>query len=408
MSHPIRNSNFRVLLISRLAATLGIYFLEVALMWWVLETTGRSSSVAWAALSGVLVYLVAAPFSGALADRTWKKGLAAVGYLISGLVPLVALYLLRAGWLSFFAVLALVAFDNLATALRAPALRSLTPLVLSPDQYAQGNALMAGTQKIAALASMPLGGLLIGKFGVAPTLLVTAALYTLSALVVVFVNEPRVAAREAVNQSGSAGSVVEGFRALLSSPVLTALVITAALINLVLSPLAVLMAPFAKLLGAGPEGYGLLGGAVVAGELLGFISLSIVRGGRPLAWLLVGNFGIAASLALLAFAGHLVGAMVALAVGGVAAALMNVQLETIAQKSVPEDLLGRAFGLLSALSMGAQPLGYAFSGILLSKISVTQTFLAMALLLLGGAFLWLRPAILRSLAGLDASSRVSQ
>ncbi len=397
MSHPIRNPNFRILLLSQLAATLGVYFLEVALMWWVLEATAQNASVAWTALTGALAYLIAAPLGGALADRMRKRKLAAAGYLVNALIPALAATLLYFGWLSYAIVLALVALDNLATAFRSPALRALTPLILTPEQYAQGNALMASSQKLAALASMPLGGLLVGTLGIVPTLLLTAGLYIFAALMLGFLKEPAVAASEAAQQTGIAGSMLEGLRAVLSSPVLAALVVTVSLINLVLSPLTVLMAPLANHLGGGPEGYGLLGGAVVAGELLGFVALSVVRGGRPLAWLLAGNLGLVASLALLGLAGHLAHAMAALLVGGVAAALMNVQLETIAQTSVPENLLGRAYGLLGALSMGMQPLGYALTGALLAQLSISQTFFGMALLLIVGSLLWLRPAIHRSL-----------
>ncbi|WP_457638337.1 MFS transporter [Oceanithermus sp.] len=141
MNHPLKNPNFRTYLVARMFGALGSYMMEVALMWWALEATGRNDSVAWVALTMSLVGLLVAPFGGVLADRGSKVRMSSRGYGLSTVAPAVSAGLLYLGYLSYPLVIVIVAFDNLVSSFFAPATNALGPLLLTKEQYAQGASL---------------------------------------------------------------------------------------------------------------------------------------------------------------------------------------------------------------------------------------------------------------------------
>lgn len=239
-------------------------------------------------------------------------------------------------------------------------------------------------------------------------MLIGAGLILLAAVFLAFLREPQVAAVEAAakdhgqaNQEvkpAQTGGFREGVRAVWQSPILISVVLTVSVLNLIVAPLTVLLAPYAELLTVGAAGFGFLSAAPLVGQLLGLSLMNVIRVTSPLAILVMGTVGVAVSLVGLADAPALAFAMAALALGGFCAALMNVQLEVILQTNVQPALLGQAYGLLSALSMGAQPGGFAVAGGLMAVWPIWMIFAVMAALVLVMSLAWLRPAVRRQLA----------
>ena len=125
--------------------------------------------------------------------------------------------------------------------------------------------------------------------------------------------------------------------------------------------------------------------------------MNFVKFNKVLQVVFLGSVGIALGLAGLAFAPTLPLAMCAMALAGVSASMINVQISTIFQNNIPPETLGRAYGLLSALTQGAQPLGYASAGFLLNVMPTRRIFLSMAGLLSLASLTWLRPTVRRHL-----------
>jgi MFS transporter, DHA3 family, macrolide efflux protein len=398
--HPLKNRNFRLLFATRILANLTVGFFEIAVIWWLLEKTGNKSLVAYVALFGSLSFLLAAPLGGTLADRLPKKLLIHLTYGLDIVLALIGGFLLLQGWLNPIVAIVLMCVNNLAAAFRAPALQSLLPMILKPEQYQQANASMGLANNMANLASLAVAGVLVSWLGSGGTLFAQAVLLGLAALCLAFLHEPTLERKNTTGKAPSVGSsMAEGFKTILGSPALIALVTTATLLNFIVSPLGVLMAPYAKELGANATAYGLLGAAVVAGQLLGLVIMNVVKVARPVRWMIGGTLGVSGALLILAVAPHYTIAALGLLLAGSCAALINVQLEVFIQKSVSRELLGRAYGVLGALSMSAQPAGFALAGVLLGFVSIPHLLMGMALLLALAATAWLRPQVQNS--GID-------
>ncbi|WP_457629702.1 MFS transporter [Oceanithermus sp.] len=423
MNHPLKNRNFRTYLIARLFGALGSYMMEVALMWWALEATGRNDSVAWVALTMSIVSMVVSPFGGVLADRSNKVGLASAGYALGMAAPAAAAALLLAGHLSFGLVVAIVAVDNLISSFFAPAGQALGPLLLTREQYQQGTAMAQGMSKLLRMASMPLGGVLVAALGVAATLLITVSVYLVAALVVRFVEEPRVSREVAApapgEAAGPAGPVknepraslrrrwidplVATVRMLFSVPLLASALFMVGLLNFILSPIGVIMAPYAKSLGSGAEGYGLLLAGITAGELLGYTVFTTFRSPRSLPFIWGGSMVMGLSIGALAWATSLWPAVVALGMSGFGAVAVGVHLDALAIKLIPRDFMGRALSVIGVLLNGLGPIGLVAAGFALKTLPFATIFNVVSGLLVVASLLWLWPPIARAVRAAEAT-----
>lgn len=405
--HPLARPDFRSLVTGATLAALSVGFFEVPVMWW-LAQQGGARAVASVALVGALAYLLAAPVGGVLADRLPKVRLARTGYLIDGALTALAGYLLLQGAFPLAAALVLLAATNLVTAAREPALGALLPTLLDPDEIELGNAAMGLAATVAALASFGVAGAATALLGPAGALFLGSALLLAATLALAFVREPapprssastsesdRAADGEA-RTSGAGWGV--GFRTLRDSPLLASVALTAALINFVLAPAPVLFAPYVVALGGDATGYGALGMAIVAGQLLGSLLRSARSWGRPLAALVGGTVTLGAGLALLAVAPGLVPALACAAIVGLAASVLNVELQTLIQTRVDPERLGRSLGVFTALSRAAQPAGFALAGAVAGAMGPRDIFLVMGIVTAAMALLWLRPSVATRLA----------
>ncbi|WP_456412777.1 MFS transporter [Oceanithermus profundus] len=427
MNHPLKNPNFRTYLVARLFGALGSYMMEVALMWWALEATGRNDSVAWVALTMSIVGMAASPFGGVLADRTHKVGLASMGYALGMLAPATAAALLLSGHLTFGLVVAIVAVDNLISSFFAPANHALGPLLLTKEQYSQGTAMAQGMSKLLRMASMSLGGMLVAVLGVAATLLITASVYLIAALIVRFVEEPRaarvVSASTPASEGDAAGSAAEQPHAslrqrwidpltatakmLFGVPLLAAALFMVGLLNFILSPIGVMMAPYAKSLGGGAEGYGLLLAGVTAGELLGYAVFTTFRSPRSLPLILGGSMMMGLSIGALAWVTSLWLAVVALAISGFGAVAVGVHLDALAIKLIPREFMGRALSMIGVLLNGLGPLGLVVAGFALKTLSFPVIFNVISGLLIVASLLWLWPSIVRAIRDAESEPAVA-
>ena len=412
MKHPLRVKDFRLLLGARLFESLSVGFFEVPLIWWVLETTGNESLVALVAFVGTVSYLAASPFGGVLADRYSKKTLSTAMLLVDGALTGVAAILFLLGSLTLPVALVLLAITNLATALRGPSLSALLPLILPKESYQKGNAAMGLSTSLANLSSFAVAGLANAVFGAGQTLFICVGLLLVATAILTFLREPATTSQrteEVVEErqeiGAETGGFREGLRAIRGNSLLIAIIGTAAAVNFLAAPLSVLAAPYAQLLGAGSAGYGYLSASFVGGQFLGFFLMNLFQIKRPVTVLVAGTLTGALSLVVVALSPLLLLAIAALALFGIASALMTVQVQALLQESVSDDLMGRVYGLFMALVRGAQPAGYALAGGVLAFFSVRTIFLGMGILMAPLALTWLRSAVRVPLAKNGAVER---
>lgn len=408
MKHPIQDANFRILFVARFVDQISLGFFTISLLWWILATyadAGSGSLVAVAVLASSLSYLAAAPWGGVLADQFRKKYLIVSSNLLELAFAALVGALIYAGVANFYWALGFLIVSGLANAARTPSLGALLPLLLPTELYQRGNASMGVATQFASLSSFVVAGLVTAALGVAAAMFIGAGLLLIGVLVMLLLKEPAIAKEEVPQattndnrqSSNKLAFMLAGFRLLGRTPLLLSLALTATLLNFILAPFTVILAPYAEQLGAGVQGFGSLAAAVVAGKLLGLVLMNVFTVKRPLRMLVGGTLGVALGLLGMALSPNLIFAMGAIMFAGAWAAMMGVQLSTVFQKNVPKELMGRTVGVVSALGEGAAPAGYAVAGLLLAITAPASIFAGMFVLMVLASLVWLRPSVRDSL-----------
>jgi MFS family permease len=368
--NPLRSTPaFRRLWLARTISHVGDGVALVALVLLVQGSEGTGTAVGVLLLASSLPRFLG-PLAGVVADRVEQRtlmvlcdlGNAAIFGAIAWLRP------------SFGVLLALVAASAVLDTLSGPAGRSAIPVLVHPDDLVQANAWMGTSLNLQVALGALVGGVLVAAVGVRPALAVDAVSFAVSATWLIGLPRLRAAAEAptgflAVGREGLAFAwrtrIVRTFVIVLFLGVAFAAVDNVALVFLV-----------RETLGGGSLAFGLVSAAYGIGMMVASTGLSIRRTSFAVtallvvAWLATGIGAIATGLAPL-----IAVAAAAQAIGGFGNGLENVAADTLIQRAVPREMLGRVFGLVYTAAFGGSTLAYAAGGPLLDLTSARAVFL---------------------------------
>jgi MFS family permease len=214
----LRSTPLRALLAAETISTTGTQMTWLALPWFVLVTTGSPARMTLVMIAELVGLAAAGLPAGAVLQRFGARRTMLAADAIRAPLMLLVPVLHRTGQLSL-ASLVLLAFA--LGALAGPyfaAQRMMLPELLGEDEsvVTQANALLQGAIRVTLLLGPPLGGVLIGVIGAPSVLLVDAATYAVSfVLVLVFVPS-----REPLPAEDGSRGLLSGLRFLAHEPLL--------------------------------------------------------------------------------------------------------------------------------------------------------------------------------------------
>ena len=391
-----RNPNLRRLELAYGAAITSEWAFTVALGVFAYER-GGATAVGILGLVRMLPAALATPFTAAVADRYERERALVVVTLLSAVALAAATALFYFGR-NEAAIFAFAAAHAVVSTLCRPAVAALVPsLAATPQQLVAANGVSLTLEGFGTLAGPLIAGVVIATTGVGVVFAFGAVAYVAAALSVATIH---VEGRLRFAHHRAAGDLTAGFRLLAreSQPrLIVALFVAQTIVRGALNVLIVVIV--FRLLHVDGGWVGFLSGAVGAGMLVGgFASMALA--GRKLAV----PFGVGLLLwgipiALIAAAPYRVTALLLLAVVGVGNALEDVAGETLLQRLISDDLLGRVLGVM----FGAATLGMGIGAIitpgLISTLGTRGALVAV------GAFL---PALVflssRGLRAIDAAA----
>ncbi|HEY8777275.1 MAG TPA: MFS transporter [Gaiellaceae bacterium] len=391
-----RNQNLRRLELAYGAAITSEWAFTVALGVFAYER-GGATAVGILGLVRMLPAALATPFTAALADRYERERALVVVTLLSAVALAAATALFYFGR-NEAAIFAFAAAHAVVSTLCRPAVSALLPsLAATPQQLVAANGVSLTLEGFGTLVGPLIAGVMIATTGVGVVFAFGAVAYVAAAVAVAAIH---VEGRIRFARHRDAGDLTAGFRLLAREPhprLIVALFVAQTVIRGALNVLIVVIA--FRLLHVGGGWVGFLSGAVGAGMLVGgFASMALA--GRKLAV----PFGIGLLLwgipiALIAAAPYRLTALLLLAVVGFGNSLEDVAGETLLQRLISDDLLGRVLGVM----FGGATLGMGIGAIITpGLISVLGTRGA---LIVVGAFL---PALVflswRGLRAIDAAA----
>ena len=366
----------------------------IAIPWFVLTSTGSATKtgvVAFAEMSPLVVLqFLAGPFIDRVGARRMALTCDAVSTVVVGAIPLLHILDL----LSFPVLVLLVA---MAGAVRGPgdaARHAMLPLLVEhshlPTERVTG--LAGAVERTASLAGAAIAGGLVAVVGGANALVVDAASFAVSGVVLALSTRGLAPARPAVTEpdvsevaSTYVGELRDGWSFMRRDPVLMGIGVMVAITNLLDQAWSVVLVPvWARDSGYGVGAVGLLAATFGASAVLGSVAAAAWAERLPryrtylVAFLICG----APRFVMLAIDAPLWSVLVVAVAGGCASGFLNPVLGAVLFERIPPELMGRVTSMNLAMSWSLIPFGGLLGG-----LAVAAWGLSPALLLIGAAYL---------------------
>ncbi|OLR91906.1 MFS transporter [Actinokineospora bangkokensis] len=366
------NRPLRALFTARVVSYAGDSLSLVALMLHVANTTGQGLAVALLLLVGDFVPSLLGPITGAISDRFDLRRVMIVCEVVQGgLMLAIALALPPLPLL-----LALVGARAIAGQVFQPASRSAIPAMVGERDLETANSSIGFGSNCAEAFGPLVAAALLPFIGVQGVLLVDAASFLLSAVVLLATKAMPPAAPEA-DEGGLLTSAKVGLGYILRTKAVRIISLgfcAVVMFNGVDDVALVLLAK--DTLRSGDSSVGLLLGAVGIGLLVGYALLTRYSGKLAMPTLLVAGFLVSsAGNFLTGLAWSVAAAFAVQAVRGLGIAGMDVASSTMLQRMVPAGMLGRVFGNLYGAIGVAAAVSYLAGGVLLDATNAPVTLM---------------------------------
>lgn len=348
----------------------GDWAATVALSLTVFARTGSTVWLSAAFLFTQLPSAVAAPLTGLIADRLDRRRVMISCDLLAAVTWAGMIWTHRPVWL--------IALGSTAVLLHAPfgpSSQSAIPNLAGPADLAWANGTLSAASSLGTLVGPAIGGVLYSATGPGPAFGVNALSFAISACLVTVISGPFRSDGRQASEHGRVG-VWDGARFLLSQPTLLTLTVVGAVTFMATEIAAVADLPLIHQFGVGGTGYGIMNVAWGAGGLIGArlaartISEATEITAAVLGVIVFGAF-VAAVGACLWF--PVIPALMFLFAG--ADAFAFVGFGGIYQRRTPDNVRGRMFAAVGAVTRLATALSFAAAGFVVQAVGWRPVYL---------------------------------
>lgn len=378
------NRNFNLIVIGQIVSVLGSAVLRFALDLYVLDVTGRADVFALVLALSAIPGIVLTPIGGAIADRFNRRNLMIILDACAGIVVLSLVLTMIAGGISILVIGITLGLLAIMSSIYQPTVQSIVPVLVSDQQLASANGVVASIGALAGMLGPVLGGLLYAALGINTLLVASCTAFFLSSVMEMFIHIPY----EKRDWGGRFVSVIardmkDGVRYILyQKPFIFRLVVLAALVNLFFSPMFFVGVPYMLriTMHSSDTMYGLGMGIIELSVIVGALATGIVSYKLTLSrmhWLMfiaamltvvmavavmpsLYEFGFATSFTLLISSAGLI---------VIVATLMNVFIITLVQKHSPKEILGKVMAIVMSAASCVMPIGQAIYGVVFENFN---------------------------------------
>lgn len=397
----LRHGPLRRALLAFLVFSVAEWATWIALLVWAYQERGVQGAAVVSVVQ-LLPAVVVAPLGSVLGDRPNRGRVLAVGYALQATTMLLTAAALVTD-APFVLTCAGGVLVTCAIALTRPVHNATLPSIShTPAELVAGNSASITAEGIGGFLGPLICGVLLGTFGPGSVFLAFGLLLVGAAVLVLGLPVVHVGDHEQTEVAGLMAQTLDGLRELRHAPASALLLGMIAGQYVVVGAMDILLIVYAlDVLDTGASGPGLLSSAVGVGAVLGAVASVVLVGRRRLAPALLGGLLVTGlSLSALAFGGHVAVSALLLVVSGAGKAFFDVAGRTLLQRTVPDDVLARVFGVEEALMTAALAVGAAVAPFLVDSLGIRGALAVVgALLPVAGLLAW------RVLRLLDARSR---
>ncbi len=392
---------FMVIFAGQAFSLFGSRLVQFALVWWITETTGLASTLAFASIVAMLPQVLLGPFAGALVDRWNRKTVMMVSDSFIALVVVALAFLYGTGAIRLWHVYLAMFTRSLGGAFQWPAMQATTTMMVDRGSLSRVAGMNQSLMGLVAIVAPPLGAFLMQVIPIQTILLidVATAVLAVGSLFFIKVPQPSRELTEVLRLKTILSDMREGAVFVWRWKGLRIIMGMSMLINFLMNP------AFSLLPLVVTNHFN--GGAVELGWLQSANGVGMIAGG-----LLLGAWG--------GFKKRVVTAMTSLVISGVFIvvfsfmppelflvaigcvfvfavfnAMANGTFFSSIQAVIPPEMQGRVFTILMSLSGGMTPIGLAFAGPVSDSLGLFIWFrIGGVVLALMGAAAFFIPAVM--------------
>ncbi len=357
--------DFRLFYSALLVSALGSQIQSTANIWLIYELTGSPLLLGLTGLARGLPILLFSLIGGVIADRVDRRRLIMLVQAIQGLLGLLLAALALTRVIEVWHIYLITIIASSLSALNAPARGAIIPNLVPGNSLLNALALNSTVWQTSTLVGPALAGISIALLGVAATYAIDGTLHILTLVSLARMRLDPVTAR--ARQSALA-SLREGLSFVRHQSIIMVLLAMDSAAML-FGSYRVLLPIFARDLGVGADGLGLLLSAPAAGSLIGAAVMMSLGDLRYKGLFVAGGIlTYCLFLVLLACSPWFLLSLV-VAIGlGFFDSVQAIPRNTAIQLITPNELRGRVSSFQSMLTNGAPALGQAQSGALAAII----------------------------------------
>jgi len=374
----LRDRRLLALLVAETVSTSGSEMTWLALPWFVLVTTGSPARMGFMVAAGVAGAALFGLPGGALLGRIGARRTMLVADACRTPLVLAVPLLHWAGALSYPLLLALVFAESAFFGPYFAAQRVIVPELLGEDKAVVGraNALLQGATRVTLILGPAIAGVLIGVIGASTVLVVDAATFAVS-FVLVGAFLPRL---RPVEQDESSGGLFAGLAYIRRDPLLRAwgsmmVVIDASWIVLFTAVPVLVFEEYGRHAAIAGWLIGAFGAGALAGNVVAYKTL---RRFDSLTWASVLLLVEALPLWLLPLPLPAVAVGAGLFTAGLVNGLVNPALHSILTLRPPAAIRGKVMAAITTLSQIGGPLALVAAGPALGAFGARPVFAAVA------------------------------
>jgi predicted MFS family arabinose efflux permease len=400
----LREHDLGLLVASRLVSDFGNGVAPIALAFGVLALPGGdASSLGLVLVCAALPRIVFMLFGGVLADRVRSRArLMATTELAAAGAQLLAAGLFLSGRATVPALALLAVVNGVAVAIFYPTMTGLVPQIASGAALQSANALVRLSSNIAGILGTAVGGILVATVGAGWALLIDAATYAVSAVLLRLVRASSAAPADGDDGQSMLDDLLHGWREFVSRRWVWLLVLLFSISNFAFTASIDVLGPVRSLQSwNGPRGWAVVLVSFSIGTVLGVVVAMRIRPSRPL---LVATFAqVFVSFPVLALAPPLPLVAVALLafVSGVCIDIFEVLWQTTLQQQIPPESLSRVASYDWFGSLSLTPLALLAAGALEAWLGLEGALWVCGILGMAASLAILDPAVrnVRSVPG---------
>jgi MFS family permease len=360
----LRYRDFRLIWSAEVLSQTGTQIQRVAVAWQVFELTGDPFHLGLLGLMRFAPLFLFGLVGGVVADRYDRRQTLILSQLALMMVTGAFAVLTANGSITLAWIYGLTALSALFSAVAAPTLHALIPTLVPTASMPAAMSMGVLAFQGAGMAGPAIGGVLVASVGIAPSYAVDAVTFALVAMSALALHARPTRAVPII--SGRAAAI-EGLRFLRESPVLLGTMSLDFLANF-FGATTTLMPIFASdVLGGGPQTLGWLLTAPAVGSVAGATIMASRRPlTRPGVGILAAMVVFGLSITAFALSRNLWLSLVFLAASGAADSVSVSQRHTLRNLLTPDRLRGRVAAAHSTFAGGGPQLGDVRAGLVAS------------------------------------------